>query len=168
MTQTVTKSQRFEDPELARQAQAHRESVASNPQYVRGVAEAQENYRMNLRGRFRDELANLRRVTVDRDRCQATRDSYERTYERVRRTAEEVALEFGERQSIPAYLSRPETAEKSVTIGVPRADLGHYRESRGLGPDGEGVAPAVPGSAGDHGWLERPEEQGGGKRSTKR
>ncbi len=163
MTQVVSKAQGFADPELDRQAQAHREAVASNPQYARGILEAQENFKANAVRTFNDELANLRRVSVDRDRCQATRDSYERTYARVRSAAERIAAITGTEQRIPAFLPRPTTNVEYVTVGVPGADVGHYNETRGMGPSGKGLpAVGVPGSGDD--WLSREEKNGGKKR----
>lgn len=168
MTQTVQKNQYFADPELARLEQERRADLAANPAYARGIEQAQQQFKENTRLELEAELANLRRVSPDRDRCQATRDGYERCYKRLESTARRYAGLIGAPVQIPKYLPKPSTRDEFVNVGPAPAEVATYRETRGLGPSGRGIPPAIPGTASDHGWADRPEEQGGGKRSAKR
>lgn len=163
MSQVKQGNRPFNDPEYDARAQEQRDAVASNPAVQRGILDAQAQFQRNQEGILQDELANLRRVTPDRDRCQATRDSYERTYARVEQTARRVAQLRGRAVPIPKKLPRPSAVEEVVTIEPPAFDLGLYSETHGVGPSGKGMPPVgVPGAADD--WVNREAVTGTGSK----
>lgn len=158
------KSESEKDFVIPPELQPGRPPRAANAAYARGVAQATEQFAANTRGQLETALGDLRRVTPDRDRCQAARDSYERTYDRVRDAAQRVAGIDGKPVSIPKFLPPPQRSEEYVTVGPAPFGHGHYRETKGLGPSGKGVPPVIPGSGADHDWINRDESLGGGMR----
>lgn len=144
------------DSELAAQEQRRRDELAGNGEYQRGRAQAKAQAIANDRSTLQAEIANLKRATPTRDANTPGRDKYNRTYNRVVKAAERLALATGQPVSgVPAWLAPPEpTAENSVTIAVPKPAPTPIVKPAGMGKSGKGgPAPGFPGSDAHDAWL---------------
>jgi hypothetical protein len=149
-------SERFNDPtDAMSEAVRTAELRGSNP-YQRGIARAQAQELVNVRGAFLQGLADLKRVTGNRDKNVPGRDAYDRCYQRVTKAGERLALiaPEGEVIRMPVWLPPPELTEAdTVVVGKPAFDVGTYKESKGHGPSGKGLPLKGPGSNVDPDWT---------------
>jgi hypothetical protein len=151
------------DPEAEAQELERRAELNGNDAYQRGMAHAQAQERANAQNALNQGLADLQRVSLNRDTTQAGRDSYNRCWNRVEKAAQRVAsitdgaIVDGNvteaAVTIPAWLPPPTpTKEQTVTVRAPRTD-GAYRETKGMGPSGKGLPLRGPGSNTDPDWM---------------
>lgn len=140
------------DTELAAAEDRRRAELAGNGSYQRGVAAAKATAIANDRSALQTELDNLKRATVTRDANVPGRDKYDRTYHRVVKAAERLALATGAPVSgVPAWLPPPApTAENTVTIAVPKPAPTPIVKPTGRGSS---LVPGFPGSDQNNAWL---------------
>jgi hypothetical protein len=111
------------DPELAAAEARRLEELANSGAYQRGVAQAKAQEISNARHALNTDLDNLKRATASAYTGTAGWDKYFRTYNRVVRAAERVALATGKPVVgvVPKQLPKPTEpeAQETVTIAVP-------------------------------------------------
>lgn len=143
------------DQEAEAQEAARRESMKQSAPYQRGMHSAGELEKSNRRGELTQNLKDLKRVTVNRDLNQPSRDAYDRKWRAVYAMAQRFATAYSEDVQVPAYLPPPEvTAVDVVTVKPGAPPDGRYKETGGLGPSGKGgPLPGAPGTDADIAWL---------------
>jgi hypothetical protein len=147
-------SERFNDSSDAAKEQRRREELAASAPHQRGVQQALAQELTNVRGAFAAGLADLKRATLKRDGTVPGRDAYDRCHLRVTKAAERLAAITGQGVSMPAWIPPPAATEAdTVTVAPPAADLGAYRETKGMGASGAGLPLTGPGSNTDPDWT---------------
>ncbi len=155
------KRQRLADPALDSTVEDVRAVQAGNSTLQAGIAAARKQELENRRRQLDADIVGLRRMAdrAARGYVQASRNGYDRIYERVTHLAQVLADEFGQSIDIPAY--DPPTdgrSGKTLTV-VPRSAAarehdGAYRETGGRGPSGQaGPEPGIPGTDANTAWL---------------
>ncbi len=152
MTRVIKGNPLPADPADVAKEEERRRRNADNETLQRNIKAAVSTEHQRLRNEIAGEIAALGRIKKGRGSVEARRGNYNRAYDRLERAARVLFDATGVPVAIPERDPPAEVVSvRMVNVGLEPSKP--YTETRGKSPDGTGLAPVIPGSAADNGWL---------------